>query len=136
MINLFSIIGNFSLRPKWQVGVKNIDEISHPIYHVGIRFRCDFEKGSKFFYSSSFNESGDTFSLTETDEVKTGETTISLTALTKNKTAITLDYYVPKNSIKKMLFSLFAKKERERAFRKSLENLEALCKEQKALKNQ
>jgi hypothetical protein len=129
-IKLFSIMGKFSLRPRWQVGVKSIDEISHPIYHIGIKFRCHTQEGSKFIYSSSFNDSDNNFSLTETDEAKKGEMTISLKPLTENKTMITFDYYIPRNSFKQTLFSLFAKKKMERALNKSLENLEALCKEQ------
>jgi len=133
MIKLFSIMGNFSLRPKWQVGVRNIDEISHPIYHIGIKFRCHSHKGSKYIYSSSFSDNGETFSLTETDEEKAGEMMISLKPLTQNKTKITLDYYIPKNSFKQMLFSLFEKKRMKTALSRSLENLEALCKEQQII---
>lgn len=132
LISVFSILGNFSLRSKWQQGVKNVDEISHPIYHVGVRYRCVTDKGSKIIYGSSFRESSDTFSLTETDEKKTGELNIKLKRLTDDKTLVTFDYYIRNNLLSQTIFSLFTKKKLEAGLQQSLNNLEVLCKELKA----
>lgn len=132
LISVFSIMGNFSLRSKWQQGVKDVDQISHPIYHVGVRYRINTDKGSKVIYSSSFRESNDTFSLTETDEKKTGEMNIKLKRIADNKTLVTLDYYIKNNFLSRTIFSLFAKKKLEAGLQQSLNNLEVLYKELKA----
>lgn len=131
-ISVFSIMGNYSLRSKWQQGVKSVDEISHPIYHVGVRYRCVTDKGSKIIYGSSFRESNDTFSLTETDEKKTDEMNIKLKRLTDDKTLVTFDYYIRNNFLSQTIFSLFAKKKLEAGLQQSLNNLEVLCTDLKA----
>ena len=39
VLRVLSIIGDFSLRSKWMEGVKSVDQVSHPINHVGVKHR-------------------------------------------------------------------------------------------------
>jgi len=127
LISVFSIIGNLSLRHQWQDGVISVDKISHPIYHLGIKFRIVTRKGSTTFYSSSFNNVDDVFCLSETDESKTQSFYITLKELPGNTTSITLDLYLPDSWFRKSIFSLFLKKHVEKSMNTSLNNLQALA---------
>ena len=126
IIHVFSMMGNLPLRNKWQAGVKNIDKINHPIYHLGIRFRAITNKGSTVFYSSSFSDADNMFCLSETDENKTQSIYVTLKPVAENKTSVTLDLYLPHKSFNNVIFSLFMKKRIEKNFKQSLNNLEQL----------
>jgi hypothetical protein len=126
IIRVFSVMGNLQLRNKWQVGVKSIDKINHPIYHLGIRFRAITDKGSTVFYSSSFSDANNMFCLSETDENKTQSIYVTLKPLAENKTSVTLDLYLPRKSFTNAIFSLFMKRKVVKDFKQSLNNLEKL----------
>jgi hypothetical protein len=127
MPDVFSIMGNFSLRPLWQEGIRGVDQVSHPIYHVGVKHRCILDKRSVILYTSSFSQANDIITLVETDEKKMGEMHVTLQSLTDGKTLVTLDYYLRKNPLIQLMFSLFMKKKLTRQLTKSLENLQTLC---------
>jgi hypothetical protein len=131
LMTVFSIMGDFSLRPKWQEGVKNVDQISHPIYHVGVKHRCILDNRTMVFYTSSFSQSDEMITLSETDEKKTGSLYVTLKPITDNKTLLTFDFYVKKNPFTQLIFSLFMKNKLEKNLKKSLNNVDSLCKERK-----
>jgi hypothetical protein len=126
IITVLSTIGNLSIRNKWQAGVKRIDNINHPIYHLGIRFRAVTDSGNRLFYSSSFSDADNMFCLSETDENKTQSIYITLKPLPENKTSVTLDMYLPGNLVNRVITPLFMKRKVEQIFNQSLDNLEAL----------
>lgn len=126
IIAVLSTMGNLSIRNKWQAGVKKIDNINHPIYHLGIRFRVVTDSGSKVFYSSSFSDADNMFCLSETDENKTQSIYVTLKPLTENKTSVTMDMYLPGKPLNRLVGSLFMKRKVEKIFKQSLDNLEAL----------
>ena len=126
IMTVLSTMGNLSLRNKWQAGVKNIDKINHPIYHLGIRFRAITNKGSTIFYSSSFSDANNMFCLSETDENKTQSIYVTLKPLPGNKTSVTFDLYLPGKLLNRIIFPLLIKKRIEKNFRHSLNNLEHL----------
>jgi hypothetical protein len=126
IISVFSTMGNLSVRNKWQVGVKTIDKINHPIYHLGIKFRAITNRGSTVFYASSFSDDDNMFCLSETDENKTQSISIILKPLPGNKTLATFDLYLPDTFFNRTLFPLLKKKRIEKNLNQSLENLEQL----------
>ena len=127
LINILSVIGNFSLRPQWMEGVKSVDQASHPINHVGVKHRSVFNNQTKVFYSSSFVQNDNEFSYSETDEEKTLSVYFTLKPITDNQTLVTIDYYARKNPVTQLLFSLFSKNKLSLQFSKSLENLDEVC---------
>ncbi|MEP6514290.1 MAG: DUF2652 domain-containing protein [Parafilimonas sp.] len=136
LVNVFTIMGDFSLRPKWMEGIKAVDQVSHPLYHVGIKHRCILNSGrTKVVNTSSYSHSNDTISLSETDENKTEARYITVKPLTDRKTSIVFDYYVRKNPFKELIFSMFMKKEFTRQLAKSLDNLDGLCTELQRVKD-
>jgi hypothetical protein len=126
IIKVLSVMGDLSLRKKWQAGVKEVDQVSHPIYHLGISFRTVTDNGSTTFHSSSFSKTDDSFSLTETDKNKTQSINVTLQTLSENKTSVTFDIYLVKKPFIQILFNLFMKKKTENSLKQSLDNLELL----------
>ncbi|MEP6596116.1 MAG: DUF2652 domain-containing protein, partial [Ginsengibacter sp.] len=125
-VTVLSVIGNFSLRPKWMEGITSVDQASHPINHVGVKHRSVFNNRSMVFYSSSFSQNNDAFSYSETDEKKTMTIHFSLESLGNNKTLLVIDYYVKNDPFIKLFFPLFMKNKLSRQLGKSLDNLEVL----------
>jgi hypothetical protein len=128
MIKVLSVLSDLSLRYKWQEGVKKIENISHPIYHLGTKFSVLTKRGVTVFYSSSFTDKNDIFCLSETDEKKTQSLYVTLQAVADNKTSVTLDFYIPQKPFAN-LYALFIKKKIERNLQQSLLSLEQLLSE-------
>jgi len=129
ILTVLSIVGDFSLRPKWMAGVKSVDNVSHPINHVGVKHRSVEEDRTVNLYSSSFNQNGDTFTYSETDEQKTFSIYFILKPLEDNKTSLIVDYYHKKDLFSQLYFSLFKRKKLANQIAASLENIETLTKE-------
>jgi len=128
IIKVLSILGNLSIRHKWQAGVKKIENVNHPIYHLGIRFVARTNKGRTVFYSSSFASADDMFCLSETDENKTQSLYITIKSVADNKTSVTLDFYIPAKPFARLYF-FFTKKKIEKNLQQSLINMQQLLSE-------
>lgn len=127
---LFYTTGHFELRPRWQEGVKAIDEVDHLLPGVGTRHRCVLENEEVIMYSSSFSydpESKIVFS--ETDEKKRSTVYFILEKTGEKKSKLTLDFYLRKSLPLQIMFNLVMKKKIEIRFQKSLTNLDSLLKE-------
>ena len=126
---LLSIVSQINLsRHKWQAGVKKIENVNHPIYHLGIRFVARTNKGRTVFYSSSFASADDMFCLSETDENKTQSLYITIKSVADNKTSVTLDFYIPAKPFARLYF-FFTKKKIEKNLQQSLINMQQLLSE-------
>lgn len=128
IIKVLSIMGDLSVRHKWQVGIEEIKNKDHPIYHLGIRFTAVTNSGTTVFYSSSFSDAGDMFSLSETDENKTQSLYLTLKSIAEDKTSVTLTFYIPRKLFAN-LYSWFIKKKVEKNLQQSLTNLQQLLPE-------
>jgi len=126
ILTVLSIIGDFSLRPKWMEGIKSVDHVSHPINHVGVKHRSVAGDGTTIFYTSSFSQSNDTFTYSETDEKKTISLYFTLKKLSDTKTSLVIDYYHKKVPFSRLYFSLFSRKKLSKQLAASLENIETL----------
>ena len=127
LLTVLSIIGNFSLRSKWMEGVTSVDQVSHPINHLGVRHRSFMESRSVIYYTSSFDEVGNTFTYSETDEDKTVSKFFTLEKLSDDQTMLAFDYYEKKRTCLPLYFSLFKRRKLVRRLASSLENIQALC---------
>ena len=129
ILTVLSIIGDFSLRSKWMEGVRSVDQVSHPINHVGVKHRSVEEDRTINLYSSSFDQTGDTFTYSETDEQKTFSIYFTLKPINDNRTSLVVDYYHKKLPFSELYFSLFKRKKLAQQITASLENIETLIKE-------
>jgi hypothetical protein len=127
--SLFYTAVEFSNRNKWQVGLKEIRELSHTLPQVGTRHRCVLDKGSTVMFTSEYSYAPEKIKYGETDEKKDGAWTMTFEKKGDNKTLLYFDVYIKNNPVMLALFRLFMKKKYERSFRQSLENLEKLVKE-------
>ena len=126
ILTVLSIIGDFSLRSKWMEGVISVYQVSHPINHVRVRYWSVAANRTTIFYSSSFSQSNDSFTYSETDEKKTFSIYFILKRLSNNKTSLVVDYYHKKIPFFRLYFSLCGKKKLSGQLAASLENIERL----------
>jgi hypothetical protein len=130
IIRLFHAAGDFRYRDQWQDGVTAVEEVSHFLPRVGMRYRKKQERGDVVVFASGYSYSPDLIQFSETDEEKKSSTHYRLETLPGGKIRLTLDYYIPQNA-GRLLFNLFHKKKIEKQFRRSLANLENFVKQVK-----
>ena len=129
IITLFHATGDFNYRSRWMEGVKAVEEIDHFLPRVGMSCRCIRENGQSVIYASSYRFHPERIEFSETDQEKKNSTNFILEKIENNKTRLTLHYYVAKNFINQLIFSLTKKREMEALLRKSLLNLDKVVKE-------
>jgi|SRR5215211_7081785 len=129
IIPLFHASGDFSYRSRWQQGVKEVEELSHFLPRVGMRYRAVLENGSSVQYASSYSFSAEHIEFSETVEEDQSIFYYTLQKTGEQTTRLTVDYYLPKNIVKELLFRLNKKKKMEAELAQSLINLDAVVKE-------
>jgi hypothetical protein len=130
IITLLHGVADFHTRKRWQINVKDIDNISHStIPRVGTSHRCLFEKGHMIMLTSSYNYSPEKIEYSETDEEKKSAIYSTFTKIAEKKTGLTVDFYLRNNPITLIMFNLFMKKKMEKMFTQSLGNLVGFVKE-------
>lgn len=128
-VTVLSILGQFSLRPKWFVGVKDIGQVSHPINHVGVKHSCNYKNKNIDFYSSYFNMEPEAFYYNETDSDRTFAFHYTVKRIKGDKTMLIIGYYTRNNPLAKISFNLFKKASLSRDLEASLVKLENLSKQ-------
>ena len=129
IIPLFHATGNFSNRYRWQEDVEAVEEVSHFLPRVGMRCRCIKKDGQVTIFSSSYSYTPDRIEFSETDEKEKTTTYYTLEKKDTNKTKFTIDFYIKKNIVSQIMFSLSEKKKLEENFYKSMLNLHDFVKE-------
>jgi hypothetical protein len=123
IIRLFHAAGDFNYRSSWQEGVKEVSEIAHLLPRIGMRCRYIMDNGETTVYSSSYAYGQDKIGFSETDEKTNNITYYTLEVAGHNKTILTIDLYIKKNTIGEIIFSIFQKKKMEASLQRSLKNL-------------
>ncbi len=129
IIHLFHATGDFRYRHQWQEGVKEVQEVSHFLPRVGMRYKRIGDKERSYFYASSYSFDPEHIEFSETDEKKRAATHFTLEKTGENKTKLTVDYFLRKNIMAPALFNLFEKRKMQESFERSLDNLQRLVKE-------
>ena len=123
IIGLLSVIGRTAERSAWQVGVKEVKQISDRIPQLGTRHQCLMEKGSIVVHYSNFSFDADKIVVGGSDESRNSSTYYTFEKITDQKTRLTLDLYLPKNPVQQLLFKLTQQRKTLDRFQKSLSNL-------------
>lgn len=132
IISLLHGVVDFHTRKLWQVGVKEVDSVTHStLPRLGTSHRCILEKSSSIYYSSSYSFSPEKIEYSETDGKKISAIYSTFQKITDNRTGLTVDIYLKKNPITLAFFNLMEKKKLEKTFKQSLENLAVFMKEVK-----
>lgn len=126
----FTVV-HFEFRHLWQVGLKAVDEVEHFLPGVGSRHRHVLENGRQvMMFTSSFSyDPEDKVLFSETDEKSKSATYYTIEKIDGHTSRLTLDFYIPKNPVRQLLFKLTEKSAMEERFRQSLENLQPIVKE-------
>jgi hypothetical protein len=129
IVRMFHATGNFNYRNRWREGVKSVEGISHALPRVGMRFRCLMENGEETIYFSSYAHDDDSVEFSETDEEKKSSTHYTLQTTGENRVRLTIDYYIRKNVLKQVLFTLLKKNKMKADLKRSMERLGTLVRE-------
>jgi hypothetical protein len=129
IIHLFHATGDFHYRSRWQEGVKAVEEVSHYLPRVGMRFRRLQDDGQAVIYSSHYHYTPERIQFGETDEDRRQSTYYVIEQVGDNKVKLTIDYYERKRPGAKFLFNLSRKNKLEAKINRSLDNLAKLVKE-------
>ena len=128
---MFMTVGDFSLRPQWMDGITGIDNVTTKIPQVGTAHNCIVGKKVNVIVTSGFKKDDKSITIEETDNKRMGTGQIILEKKGENKTLMPFNFLLKKNPLLLTVFNLFMKKNLERSFIKSLENLENYFKNQK-----
>ena len=129
IIRLFHATGDFRYRSLWQDGVKSVEELTHFLPRVGMRYRRIMTNGSDVVFASSYEFDEEKIKFSETDEKKRYATYYTLEYLGSGNVKLTMDYYQPKKIGGRLLFDLFEKNKLKKQAERSLANLEKIVKD-------
>lgn len=129
IIHLFHASGDFRYRSQWQEGVKEVQEVSHFLPRVGMRYKRIGDKDHAYFYASSYSFTPDHIEFSETDEKKKSATHFTLEKISENRTKLTVDHFLRNNLTAPTFFNLFEKKKVKESLERSMENLQKVVKE-------
>jgi len=125
IIKLFHAAGDFSYRPRWQTGVRRVEEVSHFLPRVGMKCRRITDSGSTVFYASGYTFHPERIEFSETDEDQKNAYYFRLEDTGGGKVRLTIDYYIRKNIFRQLALSL-KKASMIRTLEQSLQRLEQL----------
>jgi hypothetical protein len=128
IIPLFHATGDVNYRSQWQEGVKEVQEVNHFLPRVGMRSRRIFENGNRVLFASSYTFTPERIEFSETDELKKNASYFLLEKIYDNRTRLTVDHYMPKNTLTQLGFQLFRKRQMEAEWKRSLERLDEVVK--------
>lgn len=126
LIALFHASGDYRYRHKWMEGVRNVEEVSHFLPRLGMRFKYATNDGEYVIYSSSYVFDSKHIEFSETDEAKTTSLHYILDKISDDKTRLTIDYYVKRGPANQLLFSLTRRRAIQQSLNRSLDKLEVL----------
>ena len=105
-----------------------MEELYHFLPRVGMKWKSITDKGEVGMYASSYTFSPDKIEFSETDEKKRTAVYFTLENSGKQRTRLTLDFYIAKDIATQIAFRLKEKKLKE-TYSKSLDNLTGLAME-------
>lgn len=119
---------HFEFRHQWQVGVKAVDEVEHFLPGIGSSHRHVLDNGQTvMMYTSSFVYNPEEKILfSETDEKRKTSMYYIMEKSSEHTTRLTMDFYLQKNPLRQLLFTLREKKKMEAALLESLERLDGV----------
>jgi hypothetical protein len=129
IIKLFHAVGDFRYRHRWQEGVKIVEEVGHFLPRLGTRSRCIFEDGQEIIYAASYSYTPEKIEFSETDGDNSHVTYYTLEKKDEYTSQLTIDYYLTKGTAGEIKSKLFDEQKTEDMFRKSMQNLKQLVKE-------
>jgi len=131
IIPMFHLTGDFSWRSRWQPGVTRIEELSHYLPRIGMRYRSIGDDGGNTTYASSYSFDPDRIEFSETEEECDHTSYYTLIKEGENRTQLQIDYFIPRGLFTGLRFMMKEKKKKEAYFATALHNIELLVQELK-----
>lgn len=121
---------HFDLRHHWQKGIKAVDEVEHFLPGIGSSHRHLYENGKGvIMYTSSFMYNPEEkVMFSETEEKKTRAFYYTIEKMGDHQARLIIDFYLTRNWVNQVLFTLIEKKKMQQALQQSLLNLDAFVK--------
>jgi hypothetical protein len=110
ILTLFHASGDPAQRHRWVPGVKKIEVTNHFLPRVGMRWKVLLDNGETASHASSYFYQEHRIEFSETDESTGYITHYILEKINDAQTRLTIEIYVPKSSLGKILFRLGSKK--------------------------
>ncbi len=129
IITLLHAAGAPVYRNRWQEGVKKVEELYHFLPRVGMKWKSITDNGEVGMYASSYNFTPDRIEFSETDEKKRTAVYFTLQNSGKQRTRLTLDFYIAKDFSTQIAFRLLKGRKLKESYSRSLDNLTGLAKE-------
>lgn len=123
LLNMLHITCCFDYRHRWQAGTKGVSEVDYQLPRIGNHYKCILERSEEKMVTSSFSFHPNHVVFSETDEKKKSAVYFVLEKVSDNKTKLTLEYYLDKNVLSNLLFSIAKKKKVAAAYEESMTKL-------------
>ncbi len=127
MYALAQVITNLSLRPQWLAGVKEIRNNTHGINQIGNKHECVLEDRCDLIITRHYEKKDTSIHYSEIVE-NMGEMDFLLKTLDKNRTELTIRFYLAKNWLMTKMFLFMKKRKMENDLIDSIRQLDKLMK--------
>jgi hypothetical protein len=124
IVDLLSVVGNFSLRSQWEDGICRVDQVSDKIARVGTTHRCVFDNNSITVRYSFFSYHPEKIIFCESANAVKGDRYYIFEKTGDGKTRLALELYMEKSPFRNLMFNFFQKEKTAGSFERSLANLQ------------
>ena len=122
----FHATGDFHFRHHWREGVKLVEELTHFLPRVGMRFRCEMDNKEVVIYSSSYTFHPERIEFSETDATQRDAYYYTLEQIGPHRVRITLDYYIRSGIVNELQFKLSKAAKLKESLERSMDKLVTL----------
>ena len=126
---VFEVASDLPARLQWMQGAKDVEMLNHHLNRLGTKHRCVIDKNSPVMVTSGITRTGDTITLTETDETKTVCTVCTMREEREDQTQLRIDGFVKDTFVLRTLFTLLFKRPLTAKFHASTGKLKQYCEE-------
>lgn len=126
IITLLHAAADFNYRARWMQGVKSVEVENHFLPRIGLRCKIITDQGESFTCANHYSYHKERIEFSEVDEGTEALSHYILKKVDDRKTELTLDYYIRKNLLSKLLFDLTTRNKVKTTFIKSLQNLDGI----------
>jgi hypothetical protein len=136
IVTLFHAVGDFKYRSQWMEGVQKVQGITHSIPRSGTQCKCITANGEMVIRSNSYSASPERLEVTELYGNTGFLHLYTLEKISGNSTRLTFNFYMPKNIIANLIFTLAKKNKTEASMTRSLQNIDKVAAQIKLLREE
>jgi hypothetical protein len=123
---LLHAAADFSYRPRWMDGVREVEIENHFLPRIGVRCKIISDKRESFIYANHYSYHKERIEFSEIDEDTETLSHYILEKLEEPKTRLTLNLYIENTIFSRLLFNFWKKNRLKSKITRSLQNLDGL----------